>query len=161
MTPRVQVRLTDEPLSADAAQAFVTLPAAGAVVCFTGTVRAESEGRAVAALSYEAYEDEAIRRMRALADDLCARWPSLTAVFMEHRTGTLAVGEPAVVVAVSAPHREAAFAAARDGIDTLKATVPIWKKEHWTDGAARWPGLPDGLGERSGGAGLADAGPGG
>lgn len=142
MTPRVHVRLTSEPLSPDTAQAFVTLPAAGAVVCFTGTVRAESEGRTVAALSYEAYEEHASRQMQELAADLCLRWPAVTAVFMEHRTGTLAIGEPAVVVAVSAPHREEAFAAARDGIDTLKATVAIWKREHWADGTARWPGLP-------------------
>jgi molybdopterin synthase catalytic subunit len=64
------------------------------------------------------------------------------AVWLEHRTGALAIGEPSVVVAVSAPHRDEAFAAARYGIDTLKATVPIWKQEHWRDGGRHWPGSP-------------------
>ena len=140
MQTRLHTRLTGEPLSLDAAQAFVAAPGAGASVVFAGTVRDHSDGRPVAGLTYEAYEEVASARLTALASDILDRWPDLCAVYMEHRTGDLSVGEPAVVVAVSAGHREAAFEAARYGIDTLKASVPIWKQEHWADGGAHWPG---------------------
>jgi molybdopterin synthase catalytic subunit len=137
---RLHTHLTDVPLSISAAHAFVEDPAAGAVCLFTGTVRAETDGRPVAGLDYEAYEEQARDQLAALAADVAQRWPQVAAVWMEHRVGSLAVGEPAVVVAVSAGHRDAAFEAARYGIDTLKATVTIWKQEHWSDGGAHWPG---------------------
>lgn len=137
---RLHTRLTDEPLSVTAAHDFAGDPAAGAVCLFTGTVRAETGGRAVAGLSYEAYPEQAEPQLAALAADIAARWPQVQAVWMEHRVGELAIGEPAVVVAVSAGHRDQAFEAARYGIDTLKATVAIWKQEHWADGDAHWPG---------------------
>lgn len=140
MQTRSHTRLTGQPLSLDAAQAFVADPGSGASVVFTGTVRAHSEGRSVAGLTYEAYEEVAGPRLAALAEELNSRWPDLCAVYMEHRIGSLGVGEPAVVVAVSAGHRDAAFEAARYGIDTLKASVPIWKQEHWAHGGAHWPG---------------------
>lgn len=137
---RLHTRLTDTPLSPSAAHTFVEDPAAGAVCVFTGTVRAETDGRAVAGLAYEAYTEVAEPQLAALAADVAGRWPGVHAVWMEHRVGTLAVGEPAVVVGVSAGHRDQAFEAARYGIDTLKATVPIWKQEHWAGGATHWPG---------------------
>jgi molybdopterin synthase catalytic subunit len=111
-------------------------------VAFSGTVRDHTEGREVAALDYEAYAERAQPQLDALAADIAARWPQARAVWIEHRTGSLAVGEPAVVVAVAAEHRHAAFEAARYGIDTLKATVAIWKRERWADGDERWVGSP-------------------
>jgi molybdopterin synthase catalytic subunit len=137
---RVHTRLTDIPLSIADAHAFAEDPAAGAVCVFTGTVRNETDGRSVAGLSYEAFAEQAEPLMASLATELATRWPQVRAVWMEHRVGDLAIGEPAVVVAVSAGHRHQAFEAARYGIDTLKATVPIWKKEHWAEGGSHWPG---------------------
>ncbi|HVM14517.1 MAG TPA: molybdenum cofactor biosynthesis protein MoaE [Egibacteraceae bacterium] len=142
MGARLHSGLGEEPLSVDAAHAFATDPGAGAVVVFTGTVREESEGRAVAALSYEAYPEQAERQLQSLAAEVAEKWPATKAVWLEHRVGTLAIGEPSVVVAVSAAHRAEAFEAARHGIDTLKATVAIWKQEHWADGGAHFPGSP-------------------
>lgn len=139
---RLHTALTEDPLAVESAYAFATDPAAGAVVVFTGTIRQESEGRAVAALSYEAYAERAGRQLDALAAEVATRWPAVRAVWLEHRVGTLAIGEPAVVVAVSAAHRDEAFEAARHGIDVLKATVAIWKQEHWADGGAHFPGSP-------------------
>lgn len=153
---RWHVAISDESLSVDAAHAFVTHPSAGATVVFTGVVRDHSlddgavdDGsgggrpgltRAVTGLDYEAYTEVAERRMADLAREAARRWPSLCAGWLVHRVGSLAVGEPAVVVAVSSPHRHTAFEAGRYLIDTLKETVPIWKKEHWADGGHHWPG---------------------
>ena len=142
MATRVHTRLTDEPLSIAAAQEFVADPASGGIVVFTGTVREQSEGRPVAGLTYEAWTDRAQDGLAALGRQVVERWPDVGAVWLEHRTGSLSIGEPSVVVAVSAPHRDVAFAAARYGIDTLKETVPIWKQEHWRDGGTHWPGVP-------------------
>ena len=143
MPLRTHVRLCAEPLSAEAALAFAADAASGGAVLFTGTVRDHAEGRAVAGLEYEAFAERAEPQMLALAGQAAERWPDLRAVWLEHRVGHLAVGEEAVVVAVSAPHREEAFAAARWLIDTLKDTVSIWKRELWADGGAHWPGTPD------------------
>ncbi|MDP8969172.1 MAG: molybdenum cofactor biosynthesis protein MoaE [Actinomycetota bacterium] len=140
MAARLHARLTDQPLSVDAAQAFIADPAAGALVLFTGTVRGYAEGRAVAGLTYEAFAEQAQPQLEALAAEVATKWPEVTAVWVEHRVGALSVGEPSVVVGVSAGHRPDAFDAARYGIDTLKATVAIWKREHWADGGAHWPG---------------------
>lgn len=139
MPAKVHTALTDQPLSVDAAHRFCSDPRAGATVVFVGTVREVSEGRDVAGLSYEAYAELARERLAGLADELAER-EGVRAVWLEHRTGELEVAEPSVVVAVSAGHRPEAFAAARDGIDRLKAEVPIWKQEHWADGGAHWPG---------------------
>ena len=112
-------------------------PDCGAVVVFSGTARDHSPGRAgVRRLEYEAYKEQAEPRMRTVADEARARWPELGRVALLHRTGPLEIGETAVVAAVSAPHREEAFAAARFCIDTLKASVPLWKREVWDDGEA-------------------------
>lgn len=142
MGARLHTALRDAPLSVDAAYAFATDPAAGAVVVFTGTVRDHSEGRDVTGLTYEAFGERAEPQLAALAAAVAEKWPTARAVWMEHRVGALAVTEPAVVVAVSADHRPEAFEAARYGIDTLKATVAIWKQEHWVEGGAHWPGVP-------------------
>jgi molybdopterin synthase catalytic subunit len=142
MPARLHTRLTDTALSVDDAHAFVADPAAGATVVFTGVVRNHADGRPVVGLDYEAYEEQAIAALAALAALIAQKWPEARAVWMEHRVGSLGVGEPSVVVAVSAPHRAEAFDAARYGIDELKATVPIWKKEHWAGGGGHWPGSP-------------------
>lgn len=137
---RVHARLSGTRLSVEAAARFVADPSAGATVTFTGVVRDHAEGRSVEGLDYEAYEEAALRRMEELARSVAERWPDVRAIWMEHRTGTLDVGEVAVVVATSAGHRDAAFEAARHGIDELKATAPIWKRERWADGGSHWPG---------------------
>jgi molybdopterin synthase catalytic subunit len=121
-------RVTEEPLSLEAVAAEVADERAGAVATFTGTVRRQSRGREVTRLEYEAYAEMAEEMMAGLARELEARY-DLCTVAMHHRVGTLAIGEASVVVAVSAPHRQDALAACKDAIDTLKETVPLWKKE--------------------------------
>ena len=132
----VALAANDLPISA--ASAWVVRPDCGATVTFTGTARDHADGRpGVHRLEYEAYEGPALARMRALADELRQRWPELGRVALLHRTGGLAIGDAAVVVAVSAPHRAEAFDAARFAIDELKRTVPIWKREAW-EGGESW-----------------------
>jgi molybdopterin synthase catalytic subunit len=129
------VGLSAEPLPLGAATDWVVLPRCGAVVVFSGTARDHSVDRDdVSLLEYEAYEAQAVPRMRAIAAEARARWPQLGRVALLHRTGLVPVGQSAVVVAVSAPHRGEAFDAARFAIDALKATVPIWKRETWPGG---------------------------
>ena len=140
MPARLHARLSATRLSVDAAHAFVADPRAGATVVFTGVVRDHADGRAVARLTYEAYQEAAQGGLEELAATTATKWPDLTAVWLEHRVGDLDIGHAAVVVAVSAPHRAEAFEAGRFAIDTLKATVPIWKQEHWADGGTHWPG---------------------
>lgn len=113
-------------------------PDCGAVVVFSGTVRDHAEGRAgVTSLAYEAYAGEVEPRLNAIADEARRRWPDLGRLALLHRVGELGLGEVSVVVAASTPHRGEAFEAARFAIDTLKATVPIWKREAW-DGGEGW-----------------------
>jgi molybdopterin synthase catalytic subunit len=130
--------LTFEPLSIGAIYDWVVRPDCGGIVLFSGTARDHAEGRpGVSRLEYEAYEEQVVPRLQALVDELRRRWPAVGNVAMVHRTGPLELGESSVVVAVSAPHRPEAFEAARYGIDALKATVPIWKREAW-DGGEAW-----------------------
>lgn len=129
--------LSDGPLPVEAASGWVVRPGCGAVVVFSGTARDHSEGRpGVHRLEYEAYEQQVVPRLDAVAAAARARWPSLGRLALLHRVGEVAVGEAAVVVAVSAPHRHDAFDAARFAIDTLKSTVPIWKREDWAGGSS-------------------------
>jgi molybdopterin synthase catalytic subunit len=124
-----------EPLPVEAARTWAELPSCGAVVVFTGTVRDHAEGRpGVSALEYEAYEEEVLPRLRAIAGEARRLEPTLGRMVLIHRIGRLRVGETSVVVVASAPHRAEAFDAARFAIDTLKATVPIWKRETWAGG---------------------------
>lgn len=131
-------RLSDEPLSLDAAVDEVRSPDAGAIATFVGTTRARSRGRDVIHLEYEAYEGMAEQTMAALADELRERH-SLTAVAIHHRVGRVGIAETSVVIAVSAPHRADALAACREAIDTLKVSVPLWKKEIYV-GGEEWIG---------------------
>ena len=122
-----------EPLDPRELEAAVTHPGAGAICTFTGIVRDTSRGRTVTHLEYEAFAEMATGQMRKIADEIADRWPE-TRVAMAHRTGRLEIGEASVVVSVSAPHRAEAIAACKWGIDRLKESVPIWKKEHAADG---------------------------
>lgn len=132
------VALTAEPLPVSEASAWVVRPDCGATVTFTGTARDHAPGRpGVHRLEYEAYEEPAVARMRALISAARARWPTLGRLALLHRTGVVDLGEAAVVVAASSPHRADAFEAARFAIDELKRTVPIWKREAW-DGGESW-----------------------
>ena len=128
--------LTAEPLPSDAALAWASTPAAGAVVSFVGIVRDHADGRdGVDAMTYEAYEGPARRAMGDVVASARDRWSDLERVALLHRVGDLRLSEASVLVVVSAPHRSAAFEAARFCIDTLKETVPIWKQEHWSGGS--------------------------
>lgn len=129
------VGLTSEELPVAEAAAWSRLPSCGAQVVFCGTVRDHADGRDdVVALHYEAYHEQVVPRLELLATELRARWPETGRVVLLHRTGELALTEVSVVVVVSAPHRGEAFDAARYAIDTLKATLPIWKREVWAGG---------------------------
>ncbi len=135
-TGRDWVGLTPGPLPVENATRWAATPGSGAVVSFLGVTREHSEGRSgVQALTYEAYEVEATRRMSEIVAVVRRRWPDVERVAVLHRLGEVALSEPSVSVVVSAPHRGAAFEAARFCIDTLKETVPIWKREHWAGGS--------------------------
>ena len=131
-------RLTDEPLELDAVVREVARDEAGAIATFLGTVRNNSRGREVHHLEYEAYEGMAEEMMEELARTLAAKH-DLLAVAIHHRVGRVEIGEPSVAIAVSAAHRAAALAACQDAIDTLKGTVPLWKKEVYA-GGEEWIG---------------------
>ena len=131
-------RLSDEPLSLEEVAREVASDDAGAIATFVGTTRAHSRGREVIRLEYEAYEGMAEAEMERIASALRDRHDVLD-VAIHHRVGPVEIGETSVVIAVSAPHREAAFAACREAIDTLKQTVPLWKKELYV-GGEEWIG---------------------
>lgn len=140
------VALLDVPLPIGRVVEWAAGPRWGAQVVFTGTVRDHAEGRpGVSSLEYEAYTEQATARLGAVAADARSNWPDLGRLALLHRTGVLAVGEPSVVVAAAAPHRAEAFAAARFCIDTVKETVPIWKKECW-EGGHDWSACATDLG---------------
>lgn len=142
MTPRNErtlTLLTQEPIDLNGLHTFLRDPACGGVCVFVGTTRDVHEGRPVAQLSYEAYEPMAESELARLCDEVRAQFPGVTRVALVHRLGEVPLTEASVAVGVSAPHREEAFAACRHGIDTLKARIPIWKKESYRDGTdPRW-----------------------
>ena len=130
------VELTSAPLDLAAAIEWATVASCGAVVSFSGVVREFAEGRSgVAAMTYEAYEEPAVRAMGEIVAEARRSWPELERVALFHRTGRLALSEASVIVVVAAPHRTAAFAATEFVIDALKRSVPIWKQEHWAGGS--------------------------
>jgi molybdopterin synthase catalytic subunit len=134
------IELTYEPLSEQKCLEAVRRPGAGGIVTFVGSVRDLSEGKRVEFLEYEAYEPMALQTMQQVVDEASARWP-VCAMAIQHRLGKLEIGDDAVVIAVSCPHRAEAFDACRYAIDRLKEIVPIWKKEHG-EGGAVWVGGP-------------------
>lgn len=128
------VKLTEEALDPEACRQMVADPSAGGQVIFCGAVRNHTKGEEVTHLFYEAYESMALREMKHICDKVTQRWPVVKAC-VHHRTGTLQIGELAVVIAVSAAHRQAAFEACMFMIDELKKDVPIWKREFLKSGA--------------------------
>lgn len=129
------LELTVSPLSVGDAYDWAVVPKCGAIVVFSGTVRDHAEGRdGVTELDYEAYHTEVMGKFTEIAAEMRQRWEFLGRIALIHRLGTLHLGESSVLVVVSAPHRSEAFAAAQFGIDALKATVPIWKREKWANG---------------------------
>ena len=133
--------MTSEPIDAAELVAAVQTDEAGALSVFYGVVRNENLGRRVLFLEYDAYPPMAEKQMRAIAEEVRARWP-VTGIAMKHRTGRLEIGEASVVIAVASPHRADAIEACHYAIDRLKTTVPIWKKEvfeggeEWLEGTA-------------------------
>jgi len=136
------IDLSTDPIDAQDVLRRVASPAAGAVVLFLGTVREFSAGRRTLALDYQCYPAMARKQLAELEAEARRRWPIVECAIV-HRLGHLELGEVSVAVAVSTAHRQAAFAAGQWLIDTLKETVPIWKKENWADGTSEWvhPGV--------------------
>ena len=118
-------------------------PGAGGIALFSGVVRDQTGGRRVKFLEYEGHRPMALAKMREIGAAIRSRWPTITRIALVHRIGRLEIGESSVMIAVSSPHRAQAFEACRFAIDTLKETVPIWKKEHFEDGEV-WVGLQSG-----------------
>jgi molybdopterin synthase catalytic subunit len=137
------VRLIDvreSELSVDEVRAAVADPAAGGIALFAGAVRDADHDRGVTGLSYSAHPS-AVGELRRVAEVIAEKYPVI-GIAAVHRVGDLAVGDLAVVLAVSCPHRAEAFGACRDLIDILKASVPIWKHQRFDDGTAEWVGTP-------------------
>lgn len=136
MSERLKLEITPDPIDPSI---LVQLATAldGAVVTFLGVVRGSTDGRAVAGLDYEAYEEMAVKEMKRIAEEAIDKW-SISKIAIIHRTGSLEVGDVSVAIAVSAPHRGEAFDACEFLIDTLKVSVPIWKKELFEDGSSSW-----------------------
>ena len=130
--------LTEEPVSLDAVVGEVASEEAGAIATFSGTARRHSRGRVVSYLDYEGYEGMAEEMMEKLADSLKERY-EVQEIAIHHRVGRVQLGEPSVVIAVSAAHRADALAACKDAIDILKVDVPLWKKEVY-EGGEEWIG---------------------
>src|SRR5260370_31914792 len=128
------ILLVRDVIDADALINHVRTGEDGAIVTFDGCVRNQSHGRPTLYLDYEAYESMALTKMREIAAELHAKFP-IDRLAVAHRLGRLEIGETSVFIAVSAPHRAAAFDACRFAIDTLQRSVPIWKKEYFEDGA--------------------------
>ncbi len=127
------IQLTREPLDRDALVAAVSHPSVGGIVVFEGVVRDNAREKQVRYLEYDVYEEMAIPQIRAIISETQRRW-GVERIAVAHRFGRLEVGEASVIIVVASPHRSEAFEACRYIIDTLKATVPIWKKEVATNG---------------------------
>ena len=126
------------PLSLEEVYRLADDPSNGAIALMSGTVRQETEGKAVLYLEYQAYEPMAVVIFQEIAANIRQQWPQTNRVVIHHRIGKLEIREISVLIAVGSPHRAEAFAACRYGIDTLKHNAPIWKKEFWADGSGTW-----------------------
>ena len=130
----IDIKISEQPISSIEAEAFVTNEECGGIVTFVGTARKFTKNKEVVRLEFEAYEPMAIKEMTKIAHQIMEQFPAKK-VAIHHRTGVVNLKEIAVVIAVACPHRKAAFEACEFAIDTLKQTVPIWKKEIFEDGA--------------------------
>jgi molybdopterin synthase catalytic subunit len=135
-------RVTNQPIDLDELVRFVTDPEAGAVATFIGTTRNNNEGRQVIALDYEGYPEMAEKELRRIGEDAKTKW-QICRMAIIHRLGPVQIGEASVIIAVSAAHRDAGFAACRFAIEEIKKTVPIWKKEVF-EGGEVWIGTQTG-----------------
>lgn len=135
---RIDIQLKEEDLSAVDCLRFIEDPKAGGNVVFIGTVRMFTGGKEVIKLEFEAFGSMARKKMQEIAEQVSERWDAI-AVSMHHRTGTLSIGDIPVIIAIATPHRKAAFEACTFAIDSLKESVPIWKKEFFEDGEV-WVG---------------------
>lgn len=133
MTKRFEI--TEDEIVVNEVVTRLADPANGAVVTFIGMVRDHSDGHKTLYLEYEAYPEMAEAVLEQIGDEIQERWPEIRQAAIVHRVGRLEVGETAVVIALSAAHRPQMFDALRYAIDRIKAIAPIWKKEHWADGA--------------------------
>jgi molybdopterin synthase catalytic subunit len=129
----IDIKISDKPLNIQSCIDWVITPQCGGIDVFIGTVRSATKGKTVVRLEFDAYQNMALKEMKKIADEALQKW-SIYKISIHHRTGVLEIGEVPVVIAVSAAHRDAAFEACRYIIDTLKQTVPIWKKEVFEDG---------------------------
>jgi molybdopterin synthase catalytic subunit len=134
----IDIKISNEALDIQSCIDWVMSPECGGIDVFIGTVRNATKGKKVIRLEFEAYEPMAVSEMKKIAEQAMAKWP-VKDIAIHHRVGVLEIGEVPVVIAVSAAHRDAAFDACRYAIDTLKQTVPIWKKEFFEDGEV-WVG---------------------
>lgn len=130
---QTSIVISANPLDVTSCASWLASPDCGGIDIFVGTVRNNTKGRSVVQLAFEAYEKMAIAEMQKIATYALSNWP-LQKILIHHRTGSLAVGEIPVIIGAAAAHRDAAFDACRYAIDTLKQTVPIWKKEIFEDG---------------------------
>jgi molybdopterin synthase catalytic subunit len=128
-------QITDTPIDPEKLRAAIADPGSGAVATFVGVTRNSFAGKEVLHLEYEAYTPMAELEMRNIGTEIAQRWPAVTGVAIAHRVGRVEVGEASVALAVSAPHRDEALAACAHGIERLKATLPVWKKEVFADGS--------------------------
>jgi molybdopterin synthase catalytic subunit/molybdopterin converting factor small subunit len=138
----VLCRIIDQEISLDEVQKAVAHPGAGGICIFQGVVRDNAKGKSVARLDYEAHERLAHKEMQRVLEGVTSEHPGAR-IAAVHRIGALAIGDVAVCIAASAPHRDEAFAACRKAIDRIKETVPLWKKEWGPDGEAHWVNLGD------------------
>lgn len=136
--PNDSFAITFAPLLLEEIYALADDPANGAIVVMSGMVRNQTDGKAVVALEYQAYQPMALQIFAQIAAEIRKSWTDVNRVVIHHRIGKLKIGEISVLVAVGCPHRSEAFAACQYAIDTLKHNAPIWKKEHWADGSSSW-----------------------
>lgn len=130
-------RIQEEEIKPDALHVAVLADSDGAVTTFAGVVRDNTKGRGTSYLVYDAYKEMAEKKMREIGDEIKARWEVHCVGFL-HRVGRMEIGAISVLIAISSPHRKASLEACHYAIDRLKETVPIWKKEVWTDGGEAW-----------------------
>ncbi len=138
MQDKINIKLSPSPLDRSKVDLFIYEPGSGAEVVFVGKVRNATQGKEVLGLSFEAYEPMAKREMEKIATEVIALW-DIRKIAIHHRVGELSIGDIPVIIGVSSAHRKEAFKACQFAIDTLKKTVPIWKKEIFRDGEV-WVG---------------------
>lgn len=138
-SPRLDAKVTDDPLDPSVLMEGLAGPGDGAVLLFVGQVRNHNEGRAVAGLEYEAYGEMAVAELRRILHEATVRFP-VSAISAVHRTGRLEPGEPSVAIAVSAAHRADGYDASRYVIEELKRRLPVWKHERYAEGDSEWLG---------------------